>query len=387
MFQTQRLLGLFSLTLYLGMLMQVPFIDLKQRFQEEKAELMNCVEKVLSSGSLVLTPELDEFEKMAAKYAGAKHCIGLNSGTDGIMMGLWAAGIKKGDEVIHPPISFIATTGAIHHIGATPVYCDVGEDSLIDPEKIEEKITENTKAIMPVHWAGMMCDMDRIQAIADKHGLLVIEDSAQSMGSYYKGKHGGTFGQSGCISCHPLKVLNAAGDGGLLFTNDDHIASQIRLYRNHGTASRDNVVIYGVNSRLDVLHAEILKFRLAKIDEVISRRRHNANLYRKFITTSKITLPIEKTDEGYVDSYVMFIARAERRDELKQYLANCGIESLVYYGTALHLHEAAKIYDYKRGDFPIAEKICDEVLALPHHQHLTDEQVIFVAEKINEFYN
>ena len=366
--------------------MRVPFIDLKQRFEEEKDELMACVEKVMSAGSLVLTPELDEFETEATKYTGAKHCIGLNSGTDGIMMGLWAAGIGKGDEVIHPPISFIATTGAIHHVGATPVYCDVGEDSLIDPGKIEEKITPRTKAIMPVHWAGMMCDMDRIQNIANKHGLLVIEDSAQAMGSYYKGKHGGTIGQSGCISCHPLKVLNAAGDGGLLLTDDDDIAERVRLYRNHGTASRDNVVIYGINSRLDVIHAEILKFRLAKLNEIIARRRHNANLYRQLIKTDKLILPIERTDEGYVDSYVMFISRAERRDELKDYLIEHGVDSMIYYGTALHLHKAAEIYNYKRGDFPVAEKICDEVLALPHHQHLTDKQVTYVAEKINEFY-
>ena len=367
--------------------MKVPFIDLQQRFVEEKEELLGAIEKVLTKGSFVLTPELDEFEEQVANYVGVKHCIGLNSGTDGIMMGLWAAGIGKGDEVIHPPISFIATTGAIHHIGAVPVYAEVGEDSLIDPERIEEKITSKTKAIMPVHWAGMMCDMERINKIAEKHGLLVIEDSAQAMGSFYKGQHGGSIGQSGCISCHPLKVLNAIGDGGLLLTNDSAIAEKVRLYRNHGTASRDNVVIYGVNSRLDVIHAEILKFRLKKLDSVISRRRANANLYRELIKTEKVRLPVERVDEGYVDSYVMFIARAERRDELKEYLTSKGIESLIYYGTALHLHEAAKIYGYKKGDFPVAERICDEVIALPHHQNITEEQVEYVAGTINEFYN
>ena len=206
------------------------------------------------------------------------------------------------------------------------------------------------------------------------------------MGSFYKGKHGGTIGQSGCISCHPLKVLNAAGDGGLMLTDNDDIAKRVRLYRNHGIASRDNVVIYGVNSRLDVIHAEILKFRLAKLDEVIARRRHNANLYRQLIKAKQMKLPVERTDEGYVDSYVMFISRAERRDELKKYLQEQGADSLVYYGTALHLHEAAKNYGHKRGDFPVAEKICDEVLALPHHQHLNVEQITYVAERINEFY-
>ena len=366
--------------------MHVPFIDLQQRYQEEKAELLACVDRVLEKGSLVLTPELTEFEEMVASYTDAKYCIGLNSGTDGIMMGLWGAGIGKGDEVIHPPVSFIATTGAIHHVGATPVFADVGEDSLIDAAKIEERITEKTKAIMPVHWAGMMCDMDRILDIANKHNLLVIEDSAQAMGSYYKGKHGGTFGHSGCISCHPLKVLNAAGDGGLLLTDDDALYEKVMLYRNHGTQSRDNVVIFGVNSRLDVLHAEILKFRLKRLAQVIARRRKNANLYRQLIQTEHVYLPIEKTDQGYVDSYVMFIARVERRDELKAFLATKGIETLVYYGTPLHLQKAAQPLGYKKGDFPIAEKICDEVLALPHHQHITESQIEYVSEAINEFY-
>ncbi len=369
-----------------GVEMEVPFIDLKQRYEEEKDELLECVERTLENGSLVLTPELGELEQQVCDFTGAQHCIGLNSGTDGLLMSLWAAGITRGDEVIHPPISFIATTGAIHHVGATPVYCDVGEDSLIDASKIAEKITPNTKAIMPVHWAGMMCDMEAIQDVADKYGLLILEDSAQAMGSYYKGLHGGLFGQSGCISCHPLKVWNAVGDGGLLLTNDEEVANKVRLYRNHGTESRDNVVIYGINSRLDVLHAEILKFRLTKINDVIARRRKNANLYRELITTDSVILPVERTDEGYVDSYVMFIAKVDRRDELKDFLESFGIQAMIYYGTALHLHKAAQQYGYKKGDFPVAERICDSVLALPHHQHLEEDQIRFVAEKINEFY-
>ena len=366
--------------------MQVPFIDLRQRFEEEKTELLSCIENTLSKGALVLTPELGEFEEDVQNYSGAKHCIGLNSGTDALMMSLWSAGIGKGDEVIHPPVSFVATTGAIHHIGAIPVYADVGNDGLIDPAKIEEKITPKTKAIMPVHWAGKMCDMDAIFEIAKRHNILVIEDSAQAMGSYYKGTHGGLFGPSGAISCHPLKNLNALGDGGLLLTNDDEVARRVRLYRNHGLESRDNVVMYGVNSRLDVLHSEVLKFRLKKLNEVIAARRKNANLYRKLITSEQVYIPPERTDEGYVDSYVMFITQSENRDALKAYLHENGIESMVYYGTPLHMHKAAKEYGYKKGDFPVAEAQCDKVLALPHHQHLTEDQIAFVAEKVNEFY-
>ena len=366
--------------------MQVPFIDLRQRFEEEKVELMACIENILTKGALIMTPELREFEEQVETFTGAKHCIGVNSGTDALMLSLWAAGVGKGDEVLHPPVSFVATTGAIVHVGATPVLVDVGDDGLMDPTKIEAKITKKTKAIMPVHWAGKMCDMDAIGAIAKKHNLILLEDSAQAMGSYYKGIHGGLFGQSGGISCHPLKNLNALGDGGLLLTNDDDVAKRVKLYRNHGLESRDNVVMYGVNSRLDVLHAEVLKIRLRKLNDVIARRRRNANLYRELITASEVFIPAERTAEGYVDSYVMFIPQMQKRDALKAYLTEHGVESLVYYGTPLHMHKAAERLGYKKGDFPVAEAQCDKVLALPHHQHITADQVAFVAEKINQFY-
>ena len=366
--------------------MKVPFIDLKQRFTEEKVEILNAVNKVLENGSLVLTPELRELEESVELYTGAKHCIGLNSGTDALMMALWAEGIGKNDEVIQPVVSFVATSGAIVHVGAKPIFCDVNMDGLIDINEIEAKITTNTKAIMPVHWAGKMCDMDELISLAKHYKIKIIEDSAQAMGSYYKGKHGGTFGTAGAISCHPLKNFNAVGDGGLLLTNDDEIERKVRLYRNHGTASRDNVVIYGVNSRLDVINAEILKFRLKKLNNIIERRRKNANLYRQLITCNEVFIPSEKTKESFVDSYVMFIIQAKNRDKLKAFLDECNIESLIYYGTPLHLHEAAKKFGHKKGDFPTAEKQCDMVLALPHHQHLTLDQISYVSEKINHFY-
>lgn len=366
--------------------MKVPFIDLKQRFLEEKEEILDAVNKVLERGSLVLTKELRELEEAVEAFTGAKHCIGLNSGTDALMMALWAEGIGKGDEVIHPVISFIATTGSIVHVGAKPVFCDVNNDGLINVDEIESKITKNTKAIMPVHWAGKICEMDKLINLAENYNLKIIEDSAQAMGSYYKGTHGGVFGSSGAISCHPLKNFNAVGDGGLLLTNNDEINKNVRLYRNHGTASRDNIVIYGVNSRLDVINAEILKFRLEKLKSIIDRRRNNANLYRELITCSEIFIPPEKTSEGFIDSYVMFIVQAQNRDKLKNFLDEFEIETLIYYGTPLHLHEAAEKYNHKVGDFPLAEKQCNMVLALPHHQHLTEDQISFVCEKINLFY-
>ncbi|MEM7429673.1 MAG: DegT/DnrJ/EryC1/StrS family aminotransferase [Pseudomonadota bacterium] len=366
--------------------MKVPFIDLKERFVEERDELMARIEETLAKGHLVLTPELNEFEEMVQDYTGAKHCVGLNSGTDALMMGLWASGIGPGDEVIHPPISFVATTGAIVHVGATPVFADVRDDQLIDPEDIERKITPKTKVIMPVHWTGKMCDMDAITDIAERHNLIILEDSAQSMGSTYKGKHGGLFGPSGAISCHPLKNLNALGDGGLLLTDDDEIARKIRLYRNHGLESRDNVVMYGVNSRLDVLSAVVMKYRLERLDEVIARRKRNADLYRELITAPDVFIPEEREAEGYKDSYVMFLIQADRRDELQAFLRERGVETLIYYGTPLHLHRAAEPFGYKRGDLPVAERQCEKVLALPHNQQISEDQVAYVSAQVNAFY-
>lgn len=364
--------------------MKVPFIDLQQRFEEEKHEILACVENVLSKGHLILTEEVNEFEQKAAEYIKVKHVVGLNSGTDALMMALWAYGIGRGDEVITTPISFVATSGSIIHVGAKPVYVDVCDDQNIDPNKIEQAITHKTKAIMPVHWGGRIANMDAIMSIAQKHNLLVIEDAAQAMGAYYRGQHGGSFGNAAAYSAHPLKNLNALGDAGFMSTDDEEVNRKVRLYRTHGLESRDNCVLYGVNSRLDSLNAEVLKYRLDKLKEIVDRRRHNVDLYRTHIKPGPIYIPEEKSYEH--NSYVMFITQAERRDQLKEYLLSHGIESLVYYGTPLHLHKAAESLGVKKGSLPVAEAQCEKVLALPHHQNLTDEQIIYVSEKVNAFY-
>lgn len=364
--------------------MKVPFIDLQQRYQEEKSELLACVDNVLSKGHLILTQEVNEFEEQAANYIDVKHVIGLNSGTDALMMALWAYGVGKGDEVITTPVSFVATTGAIVHVGATPVYVDVCDDQNIDVSKIEAAITPRTKAIMPVHWSGRIANMDAIMAIAKKYNLIVIEDAAQSMGAYYRGKHGGSFGDAAAYSAHPLKNLNALGDAGFMSTNDDEVNRKVRLYRTHGLESRDNCVLYGVNSRLDSLNAEVLKYRLERLKAIVDRRRHNVALYKSIIKQGPIFIPPEKPEEH--NSYVMFITQADQRDKLKDYLQSHDIESLVYYGTPLHLHKAAARFGLKRGDLPVAEAQCEKVLALPHHQNLTDDQITYVAEKVNAFY-
>jgi dTDP-4-amino-4,6-dideoxygalactose transaminase len=364
--------------------MKIQLIDLKQRYQEEKKELIDCFKKVVKNGSLVLTDEVQNFENKICKYIGTKYCLGLNSGTDALMMGLWALGVKKGDEVITSPVSFIASAGAIYHLGAKPVFVDVSDDLNINPELIEKAITKRTKAIMPVHWSGKICQMDKIIKISKKYKLPIIEDSAQGMGSYFNNIHAGNFGDVAAFSAHPLKNLNALGDSGFITTNNKKIYEKIKLYRNHGIKSRDNVVMFGVNSRLDSLHAEILSYRLKNLKKIILKRRQNINLYSKYIATNKVVLP--KDNYNTHDSYVMMISKCTNRNKLQKFLEQKGIQSLIYYGTPLHLHKASKKLGYKKGDFPNAEKLCGKVLSFPHHQYLSKKQIIYISKKINEFY-
>lgn len=364
--------------------MKVPFVDLKYRYEEEKAEILECLDTVLAKGHLVLTEEVAKFEQEVGEYIGSENVVALNSGTDALMMALWALGIGRGDEVITTAVSFVASVGAIVHVGARPVLVDIGADFNIDPGKIEEAITSKTKAIMPVHWGGRIANMQQICAIANKYNIGVIEDSAQGMGAFLNGRHGGTFGDLAGFSAHPLKNLNAIGDAGFLATKHADLADKIRVYRNHGLESRDNCVFYGVNSRLDSLQAEILRFRLRKLEDVVSRRRLNVSIYQENLKCPEIFIP--KDTENSVHAYVMFLVQAERRDDLKAYLDERNIESMVYYGTPLHMHKAAARFGYAPGDFPEAEKHCEKVLALPHHQNLSEEQIRYVCHQVNRFY-
>jgi len=254
----------------------------------------------------------------------------------------------------------------------------------MNPDLIEQSITKKTKAIMPVHWTGRVCKMDKILKIAKKHNLIVIEDAAQAIGALYNKKHAGTFGKISAFSTHPLKNLNALGDGGFIVTNEKKLYDKIKLYRNHGLKGRDNVEIIGVNSRLDSLNAEVLNFRLKRLKNIISKRQKNINLYRKLINSNKMRVIEDKKIEH--NAYVMFIALCEKRDKLQKYLSKFNIQSLVYYKTPLHLHKATRFLGYAKGDFPNAEKLAKKVLSFPHHQYLKKNEVEFVSKKINDFY-
>ena len=362
----------------------IGFVDLKQRYIEEKNELNEIINNTLSSGNLVISDDVKSFESDICEHLDKKYCISLNSGTDALMMSLWALGITKGDEVITSTISFIATAGAIAHVGAKPVFVDCGEDLNIDVNKIEDKISKNTKAIMPVHWTGKMADMDKIKKIADRNNLLIIEDAAQAIGSELNNYKPGKYSEFATFSAHPLKPMNAIGDAGYLVTDNDEHAKNINLYRNHGLESRDNAAFYGVNSRMDGVNAAILRMRLKKLKSVIERRRKNVNLYRDLIKTEEFKIiPCKKNE---YNSFAMFVCFAKDRDKLKLYLSEKGIESLIYYGNPLHLHQSSINLGYKEGDFPISETLCKSVISIPFHQYLINDEIEYISNAINSFY-
>jgi len=362
---------------------RIPYVNLQKQWLEEREELLPIIDQVLESAQFVGGDELDRFEENIAKLCGTKYACGLNSGTDALMLALALSGIGKGDEVITPPNSFIASTAAIVHIGAIPVFVDVLPDQNIDPSKIEAAITEKTKAIMPVHLTGRMCDMDPIMDIAKKYDLLVIEDAAQSVGSKYKGKLSGSIGDVGCFSTHPLKNLNACGDGGFLTTNDEVIYNKSRSYRNHGMANRNIVDHFGSVTRMDNLQASILNYRLVKLEEVTQKRRKNANLYFDGIKNQNLYIPEEKDSEYNV--YHTFVIQTKYRDELKQYLFENEIETAIHYPVPIHLQPAAKKLGYKAGDFPVTEKQSKEILTLPINQYLSDNEIDRIITGINNF--
>jgi len=364
---------------------KIPYINLQAQWQNERDELLPIIDNVLASGQYIAGPVVEEFERRAAELCGTKHCVALNSGTDALVFGLIAMGVKPGDEVITPPNSFVASTAAIVQVGAVPVFVDVLPDQNIDPSKIEAAITSKTKVIMPVHLTGRMARMDEIKKIADRHNLLIIEDGAQSIGSKYNSIPSGKIGDIGCFSAHPLKNLNACGDAGFLVTDDDDMAAKIKLMRTHGLIDRNTVVLFGWVSRMDAVQAAILNFRIQKLDEVSKLRRRNADLYKKFLDPSRVFIPEENNLE--FNTYHTFVIQVKKRDQLKEELMNMGIETGIHYPIPIHLQPAAKGLGYKLGDFPVTEKQASEILTLPVNQFLEPDQIEYIANSVNSLTN
>ena len=332
--------------------MVVNSVVLKRTFDLHKEEYEEAALRALNSGWYILGKEMEEFEKQLASWAGVKHCVALNSGTDALILAVRALGIGPGDEVIAPADAYIASIIGITENGATPVFVDADDHMEIDVDKIEEKITERTKAILPVHLYGQCSRMDKIVEIAKKHGLKIIEDCAQCLGSKYNGQLAGTFGDIGCLSFYPTKPLGAFGDAGAILTNDDGIADRVKLLRNYGSKVKYHNEINGVNSRMDEVQAAVLKVGLKYLNEGNEERRRQAQMYRDGIRNEKVRIPDEY--DGVYHVYHLFPVLVEDRDAFQKFLKDNGVGTQVHYPIPPYVAECYSEWGYKWADFPNA---------------------------------
>lgn len=361
--------------------MQVKFVDLGRQYQDLRREILDAVDEVFKSGWYVLGPKLEEFEEEFAKYCGVKHAIGVGNGSDALYLILAALKIGPGDEVITAPNSFVASAAAIDRTGATPIFCDVGEDMNLDPAQLEEVITQRTKAIMPVHLTGRIAKMEQISEIANRHNLSLVEDAAQAVGAQRNKKKAGSFGIAAGFSLHPLKNLFVHGDGGMVTTNSSDLAEHIKEFRNHGLRTRDEAGFWGINSRLDEVQAAIALIKLKNLDRLNARHREIASTYTKELG-GIIEAPSEYEDE--LVTYHRYMIKTNQRDELASYLRANNIETKVNYPVPLHLmHAARKLYS---SSFIKCEALAKQILSLPIHAAISDEEQDHVCTKVREFF-
>ena len=365
--------------------MKINFVELGKDNEDIKDELLKAIEDVLISGKFILGDETRKFEENFAGIAKTKYAVGVNSGTDALFLSMRTLGIGKGDEVIVPANSFIASATAVALAGATPIFIDVKENCLIDEEKIESLVTYKTKAIMPVHLTGRPCNMEKIEDIAEKHGLHVIEDCAQAIMAKWGNNHVGSFG-IGCFSLHPLKNLSACGDSGIITTNDKKMYDELLQLRNIGLKNRNEADILGYNSRLDSLQAAILNVKLKHLGGITEKRRRNALLYQKLLKEKDIKeikyVPHDKKKEFAV--YHTSIIQAEKRDKLMEYLKDKGIETAIHYPIPIHKQKCFEYLNAK--SLPNVELQSKMILSLPIHSQISEEDIQFVCDEIGNFY-
>lgn len=343
----------------------IPFVDLTTQYNSIKKEIDGAIQRVVKSGKFILGPDVELLEKEIASYCGTRYAVGVASGTDALLLSLLSCGISPGDEVITTPFTFIATAESIIHCGARPVFVDIDPRTYnIDPEKIPSKITKKTKAILPVHLFGHSCDMDPIMHIAKKNKLKVIEDCAQAMGSLYKNRHVGSIGDSGCLSFFPTKNLGCFGDGGMVITNNKKIAEKVRILRNHGAEKKYHYILNGFNSRLDTLHAAVLRVKLKHLDNWIKKRQRIAEIYTNLL--SNIITPYIAPYTRHSFNYYTIRIPNGNRDKIQQRLTRKGISAEIYYPICLHK---------ERGSLPVSERYQDEVLSLPIYPELTEDYI------------
>lgn len=363
--------------------LKVPYFDLTQQYESLSGEIVPALEKVCRGASFILGEEVESFEREFAAYCGVKHCVALNSGTSALHLGLMAAGIGAGDEVITTSNTFIATAEAIHYAAATPVFIDVHPSTAnIDPGQIEQAITPRTRAIIPVHLYGRPVDLDAISEIATRHRLTMIEDACQAHGARLHGKRVGGFGHSAAFSFYPGKNLGAYGEGGALTTNDDEVARLARSLRSHGESTRYLHAYVGYNYRMDGFQGAVLNIKLRRLDEWNEKRRQHAALYRKLLEESRVELPHDPADGDCV--YHLFVVYVNNRDQVRAKLAERGVQTAVHYPKPVHLQEAFEHLGYKLGSLPHTERACDRVLSMPIFPELTSEQVEYAARTLAE---
>ena len=362
-----------------------PFLDLKAQYANIRDEVNSAVESVFESQIFIMGPEVSAFEEEVKAQVGCEYVFGCASGSDALLLALMALGVGPGDEVITVPFTFVATVGAIARLHARAVFVDIDPVTFnLDPKKLEQAITPRTKAIIPVHLFGLCADMNAILEITNKRGIPVVEDAAQAIGARIGDRAAGSMGTFGCFSFFPSKNLGGAGDGGLITTTDAELAAKMKLLRNHGSKTKYDYVLLGINSRLDALQAAVLRVKLRHLDQWASGRRRNAKRYRELLDADgSVSLPHEPA--GYFHVYNQYTIRSGKRDALKEFLQSRGIPSEIYYPHALHLQPAFADLGYAAGAFPEAEKCSGEVLSLPIYPELKDEQLRAVAQAIKEF--
>ena len=363
--------------------MAIPLVDLQAQYQAIRPEIDAAIQRVLDSTHFILGEEVERFETHFARLCQAEHAVGLSSGTAALHLGLLACGVGPGDEVITTPFTFTATAAAIAYVGARPVFVDIEPDTYnIDPARLEAAITRRTKAIIPVHLYGHPADMAPILGLAHRHGLRVIEDACQAHGATYRGRPVGALGDAGCFSFYPSKNLGAYGDGGMLVTNDETIAAQVRSLRDHGRRGKYEHVAVGYTDRLDALQAAVLDVKLAHLPTWNEQRRQNARAYHRHLGDTDLVLPVERAECRPV--YHLYVVRTPRRDQVVSHLQAAGIGAAVHYPKPLHLQPAWQHLGYRRGDLPVSEACAEAVVSLPMYPELSEAQIAEVAGRLRE---
>lgn len=370
---------------------EIKMLDLVEQHKALEPRLSNAIQRQINSGVYIQGAGVRAFEKELADYLEVNHVISCGNGTDALQIALMALGLDYGDEVIMPAFTYMATAEVVALLGLKVVFVDVEKDSfLIDTAQLKEAITSKTKAIMPVHLYGQCANMDEVMSVAKAHDLYVIEDTAQALGADYNGENyqgqAGTIGDVGTTSFFPTKNLGGLGDGGALFTNDDVLATKIRMIANHGQEQKYKHKIVGVNSRLDAVQAAALSVKLPALDGLIYTKQVKANLYENaFFAMDEVKTPFRNAQSTHTFHQYTILVK-DKRDELKAFLADKGVQSMIYYDTPLHLQEALIPQGYKKGDFPISEDLSNRVLTLPIHTTMSDEDVLYVGDCVKEFY-